>query len=133
MTSWKKFRDIAMPEPVGFHYRLHAYVCGSGKIVTMTSPELVTFASVFGSRPKDSRYAVAQMAPLTVNPDPSGGLFSATEPSGKFLVWDLLDDRLVSGGRTDKDGLVAAPPPIWKGDTAEAAIMWSVMLFGKRE
>lgn len=111
---------------VGMHYKLCAYVCGKGCTKPSPFEGWATFTQIFNSRPDGCRYAVAQRVPLLAQ---SGTTVSHGEPSGPYVVWDLLDDLLVKGKRTAPSGLLMPPPPVWLGDSEDGMIMKAMALY----
>lgn len=108
-----------MTELVGIHYQLCAYVCGRACIKPGPFEGWATFTQIVQSRPDNCRYAVARMAPVVK----AGDTYTVADPTGPFIVWDLHDEELVRGHRTDGAGLIAPPPALWMGDTEDGMVM----------
>ena len=118
-------------DPIGWHYKLGAYICGKGCIRPSHFTELVSFTRIFQERPGKCRYAVAQLAPLYPehSSDPNTPIFRAGDPAGPWVVWDLLDEQLVAGKRNGPAGYVMPPPPLWMGDTEDGMVMKAMALY----
>lgn len=115
---------------VGMHYMLYGYVCGANCINPSPFDKPVTFTQIMTSRPDGCRFAVARRVGLTTAPCPkvSGNLTAVHgEPTGPFVVWDLHDEDLVRGRRTDGAGMMAPPPPWIRGPSEDGVTMKAMM------
>lgn len=116
---------------IGLHYRLCGYVARD-RIVEPPFDKPVTFTQIMNERPQDCRFAVAQAVKLRRNPDrrASTPLFLTDDaPSGPCVVWDLFDDQLVRGQRTDPNGLIMPPPPLWMNDSEDGMLMKALTFY----
>jgi hypothetical protein len=121
---------------VGIHYRVAGYVSAGG-ITPIPDPDpdrAMTFTEVVQQKPADHRFAIGQMFRLRmvrISTAP-GAVAEAQyddEPSGPFIVWDLEDDQLRRGQRTDQNGFIMPPPPMWMGETKDGMVMKALALY----
>jgi hypothetical protein len=117
---------------VGMHYKLLSYVCGPNCINPPPFTEPVTFTKIMTARPDGCRFAVVQRIGLKTAPCPkmSGNLTAVPgEPTGPIIVWDLHDEDLVRGRRTDGNGMMAPPPPFMRGESEDGVTMKVMMAY----
>ena len=116
---------------LGYHYELHAYICGRACFKPSPFEGWATFAQIFNSRPDGCRYAVVRRVPLRNH---EGKAVIAARGEGVFMVWDLYHDDVVKHQRHKTDTLLLRPPaPTWTGTTADGMIMKAMALFDDRD
>jgi hypothetical protein len=123
----------AIDPVLGLHYQLVAYICGAACIVPPTFEGAATFTTIMQQRPDGCRYAVGRRYALRQRKRPDGLIEAVadTEPSGSYVVWDLLDEDLVRGLRTGQGGLISPPRPVLIGETEDGTVMKTMMLFDR--
>lgn len=116
---------------IGLHYRLCGYVARD-RIIESPFDEPVTFTRIMQERPDDCRFAVGQAVRLrTVNQGVQAPRRFVSDPhaSGPCVVWDLFDDQLVRGQRTNGSGLIMPPPPLWMHDSEDGMLMKALSFY----
>jgi hypothetical protein len=92
------------------HYKVHAYICGQGRIHEPGFEGWALFGDIFQQRPDGCRYGVVE----------------ATDH--QFEVWDFFADDLVRGEFRN-----IPPIPIYTGAYLDGLIMKVLALYGKSD
>lgn len=111
---------------VGMHFYLECYV--TSETTTAPSPfeGWATFTQIFQKRPNKARFAVARMVPL-VRSDTT--VATSEAPAGDWMVWDFYASEFERNTRYSSRGLLAAPVPLWQGDSLDGLIMKAMHLY----
>lgn len=133
---------IKTPAPdifAGMHYVLAGYVARGGIkpppqawIKPDGSVLGQSFTVIMQNRPKDCRFAVAQIIRMrtakgSTKENPKFAFDDC--PSGPFIVWDLHDDQLTRGQRTGPGGLISPPAPMWLVPNKDGALMKALAFY----
>ncbi len=116
---------------VGLHYALSGYVARNGIIPSVLDGP-ATFTHIMDNRPKEARFAIAQIVRLrkVVGKWGAPDTYEHEDaPSGPYVVWDLHDDQLTRGMRTAPSGLIMPPPPLWMNESEDGMLMKAMMFF----